>query len=65
MAIDFQEGNCNLLENNTEENTIQNSKEKIFCSSPRNECEEGLLCYDEDDGDEISLFLFKWVCTHI
>ena len=39
MAIDFQEGNCNLLENNTEENTIQSSEEKIFCSSPRNECE--------------------------
>ena len=30
MAIDFQEGNCNLLENNTEEHTIQISVEKYF-----------------------------------
>ena len=39
MAIDFQEGNCNLLENNAKEHTKQISMEKIFYCSPTNEGE--------------------------
>ena len=39
MAIDFQEGNCNLLENNAKEHTKQISMEKIFYSSSTNEGE--------------------------